>query len=186
MGDSVLEGYYSTAPDRMSATLIAQGLGKFGPVQATNAAVAGTTVTDALEVPISGTRFDLVVMMYGNNDIFKSDVGTFARDYPRLIARIRETSPGAAVLCLPPGMPSYVSVRGNLASNFFIEAKRQCEASGGVFVESLIGMAGGERNAPIGTVNFLGPPALDNGHPNDAGHQAIAEAVLGMISIQRP
>jgi undecaprenyl-diphosphatase len=186
MGDSVLEGYYATAADRTSASLIAQGLGRFGPVAATNAAVAGHTVTDGLQVPLGRTQYDLVVLMYGNNDIFKSSGDAFARDYPQLIAKVRATSPGAAVLCLPPWIPSYVSVNGNMASTFFIEAQRQCEAAGGVFVDSLIGQAGGVNNAPIGTVNYLGPPAKDYGHPSDLGHQVIADAALGMISVESP
>jgi undecaprenyl-diphosphatase len=186
LGDSVMQGYYASEQSLSAANLIASGLARWGKVDETNASVAGRTVTDALHVPLGRTQYDLIVIMFGNNDVFKSNIDTFNRDYPRLMAKLHASSPAARVMCLPPWMRpnTYVSRNGNLAEDFFMAAQRQCEASDGVFVDSLVGQAGGDDNAPIGTINFLGPPASDDGHPNDRGHKAIADATLRMITVE--
>lgn len=177
-GDSVTHGFYATSRSKTWPALVAGKLG--GSVTVANTAIPGYTVTDGLKEPIPA-GIDLAFVMYGNNDIDKSTLAAYRRDYALLLAHIRAKDPQAQIVCVSPWESAAYTAHGSSAAQFAAAARQACTAAGGHFVD-VMSLFTSTLNAQVGAPYAEGT-APDNAHPSDAGHALIASTVLAQIIV---
>lgn len=177
IGDSLSNDSYTTAPELGWTSLVASGLGQSLPVDRSVVATNGQTTGDALSREYPANQ-DLVFVELGTNDVGRSTpLDEFARTYASLLSGVLEASPRAQIICLSP----WNSVERS--AEYAAAIDEACVAVGGRTTSiSQIYTTQGMR-AQVGDAYF-GGLAPDNFHPNDAGHRAIADAVLAWISVQ--
>ncbi|WZH35156.1 MAG: SGNH/GDSL hydrolase family protein [Microbacterium enclense] len=169
-GDSLAAGFFATSEDRGFSALLANAL---GPVELTAVSRAHQTLTTVAGVTDVPPDLDLAVIELGTNDVgIPTPLADFDAQYADLVARIRASSPDAALICTGTWTADGAAYDEVIA--------RVCAASGGRYV-SLAGLfATPELRGPDGRDTFVG--AGDDFHPNDAGHRAIADAVRAVLA----
>lgn len=177
VGDSLDYGLYATQPDRGFHQLMVQAWRAHGPVEDTPLDSLGGTVQNALGNTDIPKDQDLVVVELGTNDVARASHRTFRQDYETLLGRIRDASPDAALVCIGPWRP------GDSASRFDTIIKDLCEAQKGVFRSISDISENASMKGPADLPTFGG--ASDDFHPNDRGHRAIADRMLGAVVVQR-
>lgn len=171
MGDSVTMGSYTSDQSLRWPDLITEALGKGGPVDERVVARGGvTSAQGAADMPTDGP-FDLTFLMFGNNDQSRSDLPTFKKTFPALVKKAKALSPKGELVCVSPFLTR------QLAREFNTVAQATCEASGGAFVQIGPVAENLTYRAKQGDP-YYGGLAPDGGHPNDAGHRAIADTIL--------
>lgn len=186
VGDSLTAGYSASTRDRSYPHLVAHALEHKGRwVRTSIVAQPGATVVDAQQWLV-GTSSDIVVVELGTNDHGKSvPLDEFSRLYQNLLRRVRGGSPEAQLVCLGDwagaGSVNWLGVK---TEAYDAVAQRLCTGSGGGFVS--IGAAYGDaaNHGPANRPTFLG--AADWFHPNDRGHQELANVVLDLIEGPAP
>lgn len=168
-GDSLSAAFFASTPEQGFVTLVADDL---GPVEITEAAQAHQTLTTVAAITDVPANVDLAIVELGTNDVGEqTPLADFDAQYGGLLDRIRSSSPDAAIVCLG----TWTGWGGDYDS--LIE--RACVGHGGRYV-ALGGLFRDTANrGPEGRETFLG--AGDDFHPNDAGHRAIADAVLAVL-----
>lgn len=179
VGDSITYGLSAEDQDRGYRPLMVDALSTGGPVQELRANRAGAdtgTVSGILNAP---TGVDLAIVELGTNDVVeKTAIPRFKANYGSLLDRIRHESPGVPLLCAGT-WGSEGGADGSDAYNAVIE--EECTELGGTFV-SLYGLYPDEANrGPAGRDVFGG--TSDDFHPNDRGYRAIAELLLGRVTL---
>lgn len=177
VGDSLDAGLYATDPGRGFHPLMVEAWRSGGPVSDTPLNSLGGTANDALgNTDLPGAQ-ELVVVELGTNDVARQDHHHFRQDYEQLLDRLRTASPNAGLLCVGPWRPV------DTARRFDTIIKDLCEARGGVF-RSISDIAeNAEMKGPAGVATSSG--LSDNFHPNDLGHRAIADRLLGAVAVRR-
>lgn len=176
-GDSITVGAFATSDDRNFRGLVTAALSAGGPVKDTRIGDSGLTTAEVLpEVAGAGDGFDLVVVELGTNDVAESTPEQFAVDYPAMLDALRQRSPDALLVCAGPwGGPNDERRRDE-----GIVAKA-CTERGGRFV-GLVDLYADQANRYPETMVREDGVTVDDFHPNDAGHAAIARAILGVLA----
>lgn len=175
-GDSITEGWHATTEELSFRGLVEEWLTEGGTGSVTGTFHAGFTVqevADGFEVP---RGVDLAVVELGTNDIGRNNpVGNFGIQYATYLDDLEEASPGVQLVCLGVWYPASDQTTG-----FDDAIERECTSRGGVFqpLSGLFGETG--LRGPEGNPTWLG--ISDAFHPNDAGHERIAELVKERIS----
>jgi acyl-CoA thioesterase-1 len=177
VGDSISYGLNAEVQDLGFRPLMVDALSAGGPVQEfhTNRAGATTrTVSGLVDVP---ENLDLAVVELGTNDVVDQTApDQFARSYRALLHRVHTESPGVPLVCVG----TWGSADGSDAYNAVID--EECARQSGAFV-SLYGLYPVQANrGPAGREVFGG--TSDRFHPNDTGYRAIADLLLGRISLR--
>jgi len=167
LGDSISAGRYATTPDRVFPALIAKNLGMNLNLMAKSGARAAWALP--LLASIDQAHPALVTIELGTNDVgFNTPAADFTSQYETIVNAV--SVPGTRVRCIGSWLPSNV-VDGII--------EQTCQRHGGTFV-SLGGFYGDDSlHAQDGAPVYLG--RADWFHPGDAGHSAIAQAVLASI-----
>ena len=177
VGDSLDHGLYATAADRGFHPLMVESWRAAGPVSDTPLNSLGGTTSTALGNPDVPRNQDLVVVELGTNDVTRVNHQTFRQNYHELLERVRAASPDAVVLCVGPWRPADTGKR------YEVIIKDLCEAQYGVF-RSISDIA--ENPDMRGPADVVTPYGVsDDFHPNDRGHRAIADRLLGAVTVQR-
>lgn len=178
IGDSLDAGLYASERTLGFHPLMVDVWRAGGPVTDTPLNSLGGTTEKALgNTDIPGGQH-LVVVELGTNDVTRTDHNSFRRDYEQLIARLVEASPDAALLCVGPWRPR------DAARRFEVIIKDTCEGRGGTF-RSISDLAEDpDFRGPADEPTEFGPS--DEFHPNDLGHRAIAERLIGAVTVDRP
>lgn len=179
VGDSITYGLSAEEQDRGYRPQMIDALSAGGPVEELGANRAGAdtgVVSGLLDAP---TQVDLAVIELGTNDVVeKTAIPRFRQTYGSLLERIRHESPRVPLLCVGT-WGSEGGFDGSDAYNAVIE--HECSGRGGTFA-SLYGLYAVEANrGPAGRDVFGG--TSDGFHPNDRGYRAIAELLLGKITL---
>lgn len=175
-GDSITEGWHATTEESSFRGLVEEWLADRGAGSVTGTFRAGFTVqevADGFEVP-SGV--DLAVVELGTNDIGRNNtVGTFGVQYAAYLDDLEEASPDVRLVCLGVWYPA-----SDRTAAFDAVIEGECTNRGGVFqpLSGLFGEPG--LRGPEGKPTWLGDS--DTFHPNDAGHERIAELVKESIA----
>lgn len=118
----------------------------------------------------------LAVIELGTNDLVtNTDTAVFARRYKEYLNRVAAASPDAKLLCLGVWGPA-----AGRAAALDAAITAGCDAHGGEFVSLKELFDTAANRGPAGASVWLG--TRDTFHPNDAGHAAIADAVLKRIA----
>ncbi|MDQ6885501.1 MAG: SGNH/GDSL hydrolase family protein [Candidatus Dormibacteraeota bacterium] len=167
LGDSISVGRYATTVDKVFPSLVASQLGMTLDLRAKSGAKAAWALTQL--AAIAQKHAALVTIELGTNDVgFYTPLPDFAAQYESIVAAL--AVPGTRVVCIGSWLPSnaYDDIIASI-----------CERHGGTFV-SLAGFYGDNSlHAADGAAVYLG--RADWFHPGDAGHAAIAQAVLASL-----
>lgn len=180
LGDSITYGNYVTSPDLQFTARVGDWLDQKAPKGAVTSVEAkrGFTATQALqffEIPV---QQDLVVVMLGTNDAGRDEADKFAVSFPDLVRRIHQASPGAQVVCVQPYAPESLVTDINKV----IDATCSDEDSEAVAAGISDIARDPDMRAHQGS-QYQSGIVPDGGHPNDAGHAAIARTVQGAIEL---
>lgn len=177
IGDSLDAGLYATDRRRGFHPLMVDVWRSGGTVVDTPLNSLGGTAEKALRNNELPGGQHLIVVELGTNDVMRTDHSTFRRDYEQLVDRLVAASPGAGLLCVGPWRPR------EAARRFEIIIKDTCEVRGGAF-RSISDLAENEDlRGPEDEPTEFG--RSDAFHPNDRGHRAIAERLIGAVAVDR-
>ncbi|WP_158253849.1 SGNH/GDSL hydrolase family protein [Cryobacterium sp. N22] len=170
-GDSLTGSYFASSTEAGFRSRVATAL---GPVELTTAELADQTLTTVSRIVDVPADLDLAVVELGTNDVgTKTPFDQFTSQYRDLLGKITTTSPGAALICTGTWQDA------GEAYDAVIEA--ECLTAGGRYVPLVdIFEADGTRG-PAGTETPFGES--DTFHPNDSGHQQIADAILAALTV---
>jgi lysophospholipase L1-like esterase len=174
-GDSLSEGYFTTAPEKGFRPLVTAALAKSGPIEEVGAYKAGATVqyiTDKFPAP---ENIGLAVVELGTNDSrVEGQAPAFRERYRAYLAGLKAKSPNMQLLCVGAWVP--VNQR-TIPYNDAI--REECAKNGGRFVDLSNIYPITSMRGPEGVQTWGG--LTDLGHPNDTGHERIAAAILDKI-----
>lgn len=167
LGDSISAGRFATTADRVFPALVAKDLGMNLNLMAKSGARAAWALP--LLASIDQAHPALVTIELGTNDVgFNTPLADFSAQYETIVNAVSQ--PGTRVLCIGSWLPSSV-IDGVI--------EQTCERHGATFV-SLDGFYGDNSlHAQDGAQVYLGK--ADWFHPGNAGHAAIAQAVLASL-----
>lgn len=177
LGDSLARGSAASAPEFSYTALTDAALDKAAPANVTTIASGssggGIRVAD-ITPQIPSKAFDLVVFELGTNDVITPNLAAFKAEYAELLAAVRAASPGASIVCLGPwGSPKDTEA-------FNAEVTAQCSADAKARYRDLSALYASEKNRWVTGKMPDGTP-VDNFHPNDAGHAAVAKQIASAI-----
>ena len=172
VGDSIAAGRYASGPAERFDALILSTLSARGPVTPEQAAPTGTSgLSTAVSVP-SGT--ELVVLEVGTDDMRVEGVTDFGTAFGALVASIQAASPNADLVCAGTW-----SATGGL---YDAVIQRDCTDAKGRYVPLQALYDTPAYHGPAGASTYYG--TSDGIAPNDAGHRAIAAALLGAVGLK--
>lgn len=177
MGTSLGAGYYASTEAKSYVGRLTTTLEKPGPVVASRApreveAPGTPTTTDTFDPSKVAPDQDLYVIEVGTNDSASKKEPVFERDYRRLLDGLAKRSPGAMFLC--------AGVWQEQAWGYDAIIQSACRQHGGRFVALTALFGNDDNHGPEGRPTAYGPGDLF--HPNDAGHKAIARAMLDSLA----
>lgn len=167
LGDSISAGRYATTADKVFPALIAQQLGMNLDLRARSGVRAAWAVPQLASIDQAHPA--LVTIELGTNDVgFNTPLSDFQNQYDAIVSAL--TVPGTRVICIGSWLPS-TAIDAAIADS--------CQRHGGTFV-SLAGFYGDNSlHAQDGAPVYLG--RADWFHPGNAGHAAIAQAVMASL-----
>lgn len=177
IGDSITVGWHATSEAETWPNLLVNGLNLPREANVSKVAVAGYMAKHVLTKELPENQ-DLVVIAIGNNDASKATVDDFDRDYHAMISEIRDASPDAALICTTP------FTRDPKARPYARVIETHARAQMAKVTNWTTVGAQMKYRATIGD-DFWGGEARDAGHPNSAGHEALAKSILNWIVINR-
>lgn len=175
-GDSLSGGYYASTEAKGFRSIVSANLAKQVPVEELKASRAGaklSTVGGLIGIP---EGLDLAIIELGTNDTAgRTEIGAFTTQYAALLRSIKEGSPDVALICVG----TWGSGAGTDPYDKAVEDS--CKAQGGQFVKISTVYASTENHSKKGEPTWNGP--ADDFHPNDLGHQKIADLILERIRL---
>ncbi|HEX4215508.1 MAG TPA: SGNH/GDSL hydrolase family protein [Candidatus Dormibacteraeota bacterium] len=183
VGDSLSVGYYASDLGASYVTLLQQGLDRRGlSVSTTLIAKAGVTAVDASQWRL-GIPSDDIVVELGTNDYGDSvPLSSFQAAYDTILWALRRAAPQANLYCLGTwSNPAEVNRTGATAGMYDTVIQSSCHIARGDYVDLSPFYEQTGNHGPAGAATYLG--TSDWFHPNDAGHDAIAELLLQVISV---
>lgn len=169
-GDSLAAGFFASSEAQGFSALVTGALGRVTPTTVSRAHETLSTVAGVTDVPAD---LGLAVIELGTNDVgIPTPLADFEAQYAELVGRIRTSSPRAAIVCTGTWTVDGAEYDGIIAG--------VCTANAGRYVSLADLFATPEFHGPAGRDTFVG--AGDDFHPNDAGHRAIADAVLAVLA----
>jgi len=176
-GDSLTAGEFSTTEDTSFRRLVTAQVRQRGPVEEVGTYKSGYRLQEIASGFAIPQGAGLAVVELGTNDLAaNTDNALFARQYKDYLNRVVAASPDAKLLCLGVWAPA--AAGRTTALDAAITAG--CQAHGGQFISLKELFDAPANRGPAGAPVWLG--TRDTFHPNDAGHAAIADAVLQRIA----
>lgn len=188
VGASVTRGWYVTSIEddypAVAARIIAGERGR--PVDWKVTANPGAPVAQALTWSYPTAQDLIVVDIVTDDFLYGTALATFESEYTSLLQRLRHGSPQAGFVCVGDwGRIGAVDETGETAYDFDQIVAATCNAFHGVYVpiDQIYDVPG--ARGPVGHPSIVGP-AKNLFHPNDYGHELIAEAVVSGINGDPP
>ncbi|SDC49426.1 Lysophospholipase L1 [Geodermatophilus telluris] len=177
IGDSLMWGSFASDESLTYRARVTAALSAGGPVETATVGGPGWSAAEAAEdLPGVSGPFDLVVVEVGANDSVALTAAEFGADYAALLDGVRALAPDATLLC------DGVWNGPELATPLDRELRPVCADHGGVVVPLSPLYVDETLRGPEGSVLASGA-VRDQFHPNDAGHAAIAEAMLAVLDL---
>ncbi len=177
IGDSLLWGSFASDESLTYRARVTAALSAGGPVEVATVGGPGWGAAEAADdLPGVTGPFDLVFVEVGANDSVAISAARFGTDYAGLLDGVRALAPDAALVC------DGVWNGPELATALDRELRPVCADHGGVVVPLSRLYVDETLRGPEGSVLPSGA-VRDQFHPNDAGHAAIAEAMLAVLDL---
>lgn len=168
IGDSLTDGWNATVQERGFRPVLTAALEADGPVAESSDYQAGANLAEVAAQATLPTAVDVAVIELGTNDVSdETELATFQTEYAALTGQIADVS--SRLVCLGTFRTT------DFASRYDDVIRSSCSAAGGRYVELRSVAASPELIAADGVPAY--PTPGDGGHPNDAGHQRIADLV---------
>jgi lysophospholipase L1-like esterase len=178
VGDSLRAGFFAARKSLSYPELVAKHLRrehhKVAVLDATKIATTGDGFRRVASIKAVPSSADLAVVELGTNDVVKTPLSNFRRDYRHLLSLIRRTSPAARLLCLSVWQGGQSVDPERSPYNAVIAS----ECRTGVYVNITDLALNRGYHGPANRRTFVQTQLSDTFHPNDAGHAAIAAAIL--------
>lgn len=171
LGGTLTTGVFASAAEKGFRPLVVQGLGS-GTTE-TRAGVDGGTIAEAIDAVEIPTDTNLVVIELGSGDVWVRTSEEVGELYARLIAKVREQAPQAALVCLG------VWNEEQATSLYDDEIRVPCQRAGGLFLPLIEIFETPGMRSIVDQESYGGP--ADGFHPGDLGYAAIAELILGNL-----
>lgn len=192
VGDSISAGWFASSPAASYPQRLFASLRASNPASADWSQVIGLPGKHAedgvrvLRALPNVPRADLIVVEFGTNDYGNRPVspGSFARSYATLLNLLTSASPQATVVCVsvwgPSGHPNSFGATPETYNAILDSACRALPHSAGVVVDITSLYARPGARGPRGHASYIATHT-DGFHPNDAGHTAIAQAIVAAL-----
>jgi lysophospholipase L1-like esterase len=183
LGDSLAFGTGASSPEHAFIFRAYERVRERRPAsEIANFAMGGSTARDVLRLQmprLAGTRFDIVVLCVGGNDVVRRiDPSLFGQTYARMLDAIRRLQPAARIVCC--GVPNvgisplfsgldHAAVT-QLARRDDDAVRAAARARGDAFVDLFAVTTSARGDA----ARFLSD---DRFHPGDAGYAQLAGAL---------
>lgn len=169
-GDSLSVGYYASTKDKSFKSLVLSQLGQAEALDPKQGPGKLSTVDRIIEVP---PNLDLAIIELGTNDVgVPVPLETFKANYVNLFNMVKKSSPDVRFMC--------ASTWAKDSPTFDVAIHDLCETVDGAYVDLTGAKAVPANRGPKDVQTEFG--LSDAFHPNDAGHKAIAEAIISKIS----
>ena len=182
-GDSITGVYYHTGGRRAWCDMLGIALGKTYPkaqIQMVNAGISGHTTTQGLarmEKDVLAHKPQLVVVMFGMNDVVRTDAEKFEANLRTIVHRCRE-SEAAVVLCTPNSVyPNPTRPMTRLAQ--FAQIVRYVAKDMSVRLADCFAAYEDTRREDVTKWRLLMSETI---HPGMNGHKFFAEVMAESIS----
>lgn len=179
-GDSLTGGLSSSTQEKGFKWQVLKHLEEAGPVKEYNSALSGGTTLQVSEKYPVPDDLDLAVIELGTNDSGNQiPIAQFRDAYSKLLDKVQVGSPDVQIICAgiwegaggtPGGSPYDIAIRS------------MCAKAGGVFVSLRDAYTNPDTIGPSGKETWNG--VTDDFHPNDKGHEMIADAINARILTQ--
>lgn len=177
-GDTLTDGYFATSQGNGFSQRVGLSLAQGGPVEE----VRGPSVADRRLETLGGfpevpANLDLAILQLGTLEAGESmDTVAFSISYGVALRALKDRSPNAGIACL-----SVWQSTGANAGAYDRIIQEQCQLAGGKFVNIASAFSNTSNHGPEGLPTWTGP--ADGFHPNDAGHEAIANVILELVKV---
>lgn len=186
LGDSLTAGYNASTPELGYKNVLLGKLAAVGPVAQSGVAIPGGRLQRVADIaPDVGPANRLVIVELGTNDAADppTPIEEFRAQYRNLLTETKSTASNAPIICLGTWLGSNsegVRTGTELDSAIYAE----CRAQGGTYLrlDSLFEPA--VNRGPAGRPSVGDDGLSDNFHPNDAGHQQIAEQIFRRLDLR--
>jgi len=175
VGDSLTGGYFASDDSKRFRDLVTEAWRKGGDVETREAAIAHADTTKVDSITDVPAGLNVAVVELGTNDVDKTSVADFSSHYGDLLDKVRDASPDTAIVCAGVWQPPA------LAESYDDVIARECAKREGRFVPLAGIFDESDMRGPAGRPNARG--TTDDFHPNDAGHRAIADALLAAVRL---
>ena len=171
VGDNLAVGRYASTPDTRYRQLMLASLRARGPVNL-EAAYPTPSVgpsTDKTAPP----NLDLMVVELGTDDMASGTLAQFTAGFNAYLIAVRAASPNAALIC--------AGTWSDTGQAYDAVIEHACGFEGGRYVSLQALYSVASNRGPSGVTGYYG--TSNDIDPNDAGHRAIAEALLAPIGL---
>lgn len=176
-GDTITGGYFASTQTKGFSQLISASLASHGDVEEVRGPNTGGKVDTLGGLESIPSGLELAILQLGTIEVGeRDDVAKFSDEYATMLRNLKARSPTAAIICLSAWQSSEINVGA-----YDRVIREQCRIVGGQFVDVRPVFADLRNRGPEGVKTWAG--VSDEFHPNDAGHQAIADKVLARIKL---
>jgi lysophospholipase L1-like esterase len=175
IGDSLTGGYYASDYAHSFPALVTAAL---HAIDLHPSIYYGHTAANTIAAMNQGPppAVDLAVIELGINDNDDGNLTLFRQNYADVLERLKRANPAVLLVCL--------GIWQEATAQPFNDAVRElCQAAGGRYHDLAPLYSVEAYHGPLGRPTWVGPG--DWFHPNDAGHAAIAAAVLQTLGVQQ-
>jgi lysophospholipase L1-like esterase len=182
VGASVSHGLGASTPSHDYASdlagMLQRQIGESVELTVWSRSGARIAASDGWSLP-RGQRV-VIVQLITNDFIDATPLLVYQHDLSELIDRVRDTSPGASLLCLGAWEPDYAINRVGIPVLAYDSIERQsCAAHGGFYLSPSPIFQHTAWRGPAGRLTAFGRG--DDFHPNNQGHLHLAQAILAQL-----
>lgn len=179
-GDSLSNGTFADNADLGYNNLTQREFRRNGPVEPQRAGNAGEIAAQSLDdLDTVVGPLDVAIVELGTNDVILNSPENFAREYPELIQKITAASPDVTLVCIGPWGTAAD------AKPFATVIKKTCEEADGRYIGVSDLFENEANRGPKDSVTLAGA-VRDDFHPNNPGHQRIAQRVTAAFGLGAP